>query len=91
MGFKENHNIAVFTTRFVLEENSPLLFVFHHHDNTWQFSGGETNLTDDDFRVISLGEMIEYDNSILELENMPINSEAMRLDEKSNWRITMKN
>jgi hypothetical protein len=35
--------------------------------------------------------MIEYDQSILELENMPINSEAMRLDEKSSWRITVKN
>jgi hypothetical protein len=91
MSFKENLNTAVFTTRFVIEDNSPLLFVFHYDDNTWQFSGGETNLTDDDFRVVSLGEMIEYDKSILELENMPINSEAMRLDEKSSWRITVKN
>jgi hypothetical protein len=91
MYFKQNLNTAVVTTRFVVENNSPILFVFHYDDNTWQFSGVEANLTDEDFRVVSLGEMIEYDQSILELENMPINSEAMRLDEKSSWRITVKN
>ena len=89
--FKENLNTAVFTTRFVIEGNSPILFVFHYDDGSWQFSGSEENLSDQDYRVISLKEIIEYDKSIVELAEMPINSQAMRLNTNSPWRIINKN
>ena len=81
----------MFTTRFVIEGNSPILFVFHYDDGSWQFSGSEENLSDQDYRVISLKEIIEYDKSIVELAEMPINSQAMRLNTNSPWRIINKN
>jgi hypothetical protein len=89
--FKESLNTAVFTTRFVIDDNSPILFVFHYDDGSWQFSGAEENLSDSDFRIVSLGEILKHDDSIKELASMPINSEAIRLTRKSAWRITVKN
>ena len=89
--FKENLNTAVFTTKFVIEENSPILFVFHYDDGSWQFSGTEENLSDEDYRIVSLQEMIEHDKSIHELGDMPINSQASRSNSKSPWKIINKN
>ena len=91
MAFKESLNTAVFTTRFVIEENASILNVFHFDDGSWQFSGTEDNLSDEDFRVVSLGEIIEYDDSVVELSDMPINSEAKRLNRISPWRVSIKN
>jgi hypothetical protein len=91
MVFKEKLNTAVFTTRFVLEKSSSILIVFHFDDGNWQFSGIEDNLSDDDFRVVSLGEIIELDSTVLELCDMPINSEARRLSRDSPWRISLRN
>ncbi len=89
--FKENNNTAVITTKFVLEGKSPILFVFHFGDGSWQFSGSEKNLSDDDYKVVSLGEIIEIDNSLLEIADMPFGSEAMRINLHSPWRINMEN
>lgn len=89
--FKENNNIAVFTTRFVLENKSPILFVFHFSDGVWQFSGSEKHLSDDDFKVVSLKEIIEIDNSLLEIAHMPLGSEATRLNVSTPWRINTEN
>lgn len=91
MAFKENLNTAVFTTKSVIEENSPILFVFHFDDGSWQFAGAEDNLSDDDFKIVSLGEIIEHDKSVVELGDMPINSDAKRSNPTSPWRISAKN
>jgi hypothetical protein len=89
--FKENHKTPVITTRFVLEENSPILFVFHFGDGVWQFSGSEKNLLDDDYKVVLSGEIIEIDNPLLEIADMPLGSEARRLNFHSPWRINVEN
>lgn len=89
--FKESYNTAVFTTRFVLEKKSPILVVFHFSDGSWQFSGLEKNLCDNDFKVVSLKEIIELDSSLLEIANMPLGSEAKRLNPLSPWRINTEN
>lgn len=89
--FQESLDTAVFTTRFVLEQQSPVLMVYHYDDNCWQFSGKEDNLADEDFKVVSLGEIIELDKSVLDLCDMPINSEETRVDLKSTWRIVVSN
>ena len=89
--FQESLDTAVFTTRFVLERQSPILIAYHYDDGSWQFSGREDNLTDEDFKVVSLGEIIELDKSLLDLCDMPINSEATRLSITSPWRIVVSN
>jgi len=89
--FQESLDTAVFTTRFVLDRQSPILIAYHYDDGSWQFSGREDNLTDEDFKVVSLGEIIELDKSLLDLCDMPINSEATRLSITSPWRIVVSN
>lgn len=84
--FKEDLNTAVITTKFVLERKSPILHVFHYEDDgSWQFSGNEANLGDDDFRVVSLEEIISLDSTVLELADLPLGKEAHRKDITASW------
>ena len=70
--FTESLNTAVFTTKYVLEKNSLILYVYHYEeDGAWQFSGKE-ECNDSDYRIISLEEMINIDKSILELAVLPL-------------------
>lgn len=86
--FKESLNTAVLTTKYILENQSPILFVFHYiEDGMWQFSGSENIITDSDFRIVSLEEIITIDDSVLELINLPLGKEAYRLDRHSPWVI----
>jgi hypothetical protein len=88
--FAESLNTAVFTTKYVIERNSPILYVYHYEeDGAWQFSGKE-DCTDSDYKIISLEEMINIDNSILELANLPLGGEAYRENKDSNWIIRNK-
>ena len=91
MQFKESLNTAVFTTRYVVEESSPILFVYHDDDGSWQFHGGEQEVSDNDMRLVALEEVIKLDKSILELADMPIGSEAMRSDANSSWKVVSSN
>jgi len=85
--FLDNLNTAVFTTKYILEQQSPVLYVYHYKDDgAWQFSGNE-DCHDDDFRVISLEEMINIDKSILELADMPLGFYAKRENISSSWKI----
>jgi hypothetical protein len=86
--FTDNPNTAVITTKFVLEQRSPILHVFHYEDDgSWQFSEEETNLKDEDFRVISLEEIISIDPTILDISDLPLGEEAYRIDIDSPWKI----
>lgn len=85
--FSDNLNTAVFTTKYILKESSPVLYVFHYeNDGAWSFSGYE-DCRDSDYRVISLEEMINIDNSILDLADMPYGYMAKRDDKNFPWII----
>jgi Uncharacterized protein conserved in bacteria len=85
--FSDNPNTAVFTTKYILEQHSPVLSVYHYeNDGAWSFSGCE-KCEDGDYRVISLEEMINIDNSILELADMPLGFCAKRNSITSLWEI----
>jgi hypothetical protein len=87
--FNENMNTAVFTTKSILEKGSPILVVFHYaEDGAWQFSG-EEECIESDFKVISLEEMINIDNSILEIADLPLGYFASRKSKNENWIIEM--
>jgi len=85
--FSDSPNTAVFTTKYVLERNSPVLYVHHYEeDGAWSFFGDE-ECRDDDFRIIALEEMIGIDNSVLELSDMPSGFCAKRKDIASSWQV----
>ena len=85
--FSDNLNIAVFTTKYILEKSSSILYVFHYEDDgAWSFSGHE-DCRNGDYRVISLEEIINIDNSIFDLVDMPCGYLAKRADKNSPWII----
>lgn len=87
--FIENLDTAVFTTKFVLEEKSPIIHVYHFdEDGAWQFSGSEEVGEDEDFRVVSLEEIIRLDSSVLQVSDLPLGYEAHRNYYDSLWVIT---
>jgi hypothetical protein len=85
--FKEKLNTAVFTTKYVIQRNSSILYVYHYENGNWQFSGKENILDDEDYKVISLKEMIEIDPSILEISDLQIGFEAIRKTKNDIWQV----
>ncbi|MCH7403883.1 hypothetical protein ACFOUP_08735 [Belliella kenyensis] len=86
--FQENLDTAVFTTKYVLEKQSPITHVYHYdEDGAWQFSGLEEIDNNQDFRVVSLEEIIKLDGSILEISDLPLGYEAFREKPGSSWEI----
>jgi hypothetical protein len=81
----ENTNVYVFTTQFVLKNNSPIVTVYLDDDGDWQFLGKESNLKEEDAMVVSLQEIINFDPSIQQVLSLPIGSKAYRLDKDSAW------
>jgi len=89
--FTESLGLAVFTTRYVIEQGAPILYVYHCNDGSWQFNGEESSLTDEDYRVISLGEVLAIDDTLNELINMPLGFEALRKTKNDKWEIVSSN
>lgn len=85
--FQDDLNTAVITTKYILEGKSPILSVFHYDDGSWQFSGPEEDLPDDDYRVLSLEEIIKMDSSVLELADLPYEGEAHRETKGAPWKL----
>lgn len=78
---------AVFTTKYVLESCSDIIFVSHDDDGYWQFQGSENIISDDDIKLVRLDEILEIDPSIKLLGNMDRGFEAHRLNKNSEWKI----
>jgi conserved domain protein len=78
-------NMAVITTRFVLENKTPILHVFHYEDGFWQFSGAEINLMDEDYKIVSLEEIIKIDRSIQNILDLSLGEEAYRKNIEEPW------
>jgi hypothetical protein len=85
--FEDDLNTAVITTRFVLIDKSPILNVFHYEDGFWQFSGPEDDLRDDDYKIISLEEIINIDPTVLEVSDLPYRGKAYRETVSHEWKI----
>lgn len=87
--FNENLNTAVITTKYILEDDRPILYVFHYEeDGAWQFSGDEQDIKDADYRITSLQEMINIDISISEIADLPLGKMAYRRSSKDSWAIS---
>jgi hypothetical protein len=87
--FKEGLNTAVFTTRFVIDDNTLITNIFHYEDGSWQFNGDQDQLTDSDYKIISLGEAIMIDDTITEVSDMPTGYHAFRNSKSLNWTIEL--
>ena len=82
-----NKNQYVFSTRFVIYENSEIIRIIHEENGDWQFLGCEEELKESDGVVVSLGEMMDLDNSLNIVESLPVGKQALRKDKQSPWYI----
>ncbi|MCC9601264.1 DUF4262 domain-containing protein [Stieleria sp. JC731] len=82
--FLEAKNAAVYTTRQVIEEDHPVLYVSHDEDGDWQFLCGTTD-DPKDCRIVGLEQIVEDHPSVAKLADLRIGANAERKDESSPW------
>lgn len=83
--FTDVENTAVFTTRQVVNQGMPILYVSHDEDDgAWQFHhGGNVNI--EDAMIVSLEMMISLDNTLNELFDLPLGWIATRKSINDYW------
>jgi len=80
-------NLAVITTKFVLENKSPIVSVFKDKEGDWQFFGNENNILEEDAKVVSLEEIIKIDSSVKNILAINNGSHAWRESINDEWKI----
>lgn len=82
--FREERNLAVFTTRRVLE-GLPILRVIHEADGDWQFLC-DTTYEQEDLKIVALEELTKRDPTLNELFQLNYGWQAQRLVEAAEWQ-----
>ena len=75
--FPDPQERSVYTTRFVLDDDLPILLVSHDPDGEWEFLCGTTD-NPKDSRQVMLSEMVELDPRVLEVADLPVGWRAFR-------------
>jgi hypothetical protein len=83
--FTEKRNVAVFTLRQIIHSNKPILFVSHEiEDGAWQFLTGEV-VSESDLMIVELEEILEHDQTLNALFDLPEGWEATRNSINEKW------
>ncbi len=83
--FSDTENKAVFTCNHVTDKKSPILYVEHDSEGDWQFLCGKNDHTEKNAKVISLKQVVELDNTLNDLYEMPIGIGAERINIGEKW------
>ena len=88
--FREEKNLAIFTTRQWLELNKPIVRVVHDTDGDWQFLTGDQ--MPEDIRLVALEEMVTRDQTLNEVFDLDYGHSAERAFIGREWvRSKMEN
>ena len=79
---------AVFTTKYVLERQSPIVYVSHDENGDWQFFGKEQNITEEDARVIAFGEILKISPLVEKILWITERMQAW-LSETNEWQTSL--
>ena len=86
--FDQSAITSAITTRQVLDRLSDIRVVIHYKgDGSWAFLCGTTEATLDG-KVISMGEAVGLDDSLLEIADLPRGWRAERIDRENKWTRT---
>lgn len=88
--FKESLKTIVFTSKYVVMQNSPIVYVAHHEDGAWEF-WGEQIIDESEIMLVTLEQIIKKDISILELADLPVEFSAQRKSKDNDWILLPKN
>ncbi len=84
--FREERNLAAFTTRQWLELHKPILRVVHDIDGDWQFLTGDQ--MPEDIKVVALEQLVLRDKTLNEVFNLGYGEAAERDAVDGNWTRT---
>jgi hypothetical protein len=79
-------NTAVFTTRFVIAENSPILYVTCDSDGDWHFMGDD-DVTEEDAKLVSIKNILDLDNTLKDLPPLEEGYRAIRESKDDEWEL----
>lgn len=82
------NNVAVITTKYVIENESPIVLVFKDIEGDWQFFGKEENIGEEDGRVVSLSEILDIDPSIEDILWIDNGTQAWREGYDKEWKYS---
>jgi hypothetical protein len=82
--FRDPPDRRVLTTRFVVEKGFPILVVSRDSQGEWEFLCGTTNKKKD-AREILLGEVLDYDEAVAQVADLPAAWRAFRDAPDSPW------
>lgn len=85
--FDQAENVACITVKQVVNGSAPILIVVHDaEDHDWQFLTGQT-FTMDDAMIVSMGEIVSLDPTLLDIGTMPPGHTATRVAVGEPWNI----
>lgn len=79
-------DLAVITTRFVIHEKSPITSVYLDDEGDLQMLGDE-EVQVEDAMVVSLGSMLELDNTLLTLPPLEYGNHFVRVEVGAHWHL----
>jgi len=83
---RDKGNFDVLSTRFVLFEKDPIIYVYYQEEEgLWEFIGSHS-LEESDYIVVSIDELLEVDLTILELVDLMTDTYAYRESKDVKWR-----
>jgi hypothetical protein len=91
MKFNDEPNVMVITTKRIIDKVAKVTLVFHDEDDgMWQFLDGIDN-DENGAAIISLQEMVNIDNSVEEVADLPLGWVAWRDDSQPLWNRQVNN
>lgn len=87
--FDISSDSVVVTSTYVVKGNMPILYVSHEIDEEgeplWQFHCGNCDYDMEKMLLVSLNNILELDQSLSELAELPVGSVARRASENEGW------
>ena len=83
--FDHAQNVAAITTQQVVKESFPILMVVHYQDDdSWAFTCGTTNKSED-LMVVGMGQAVNLDPTLYSIADLPPGWSAVRESVNSEW------
>lgn len=83
---EEDDNRVCITTRYVVDDNSPIVYVAYDEDGDWQFFGAD-QIEESDAVVWSVKQIRAHDSTLKNLPDLQKGQSAVRDNVNGLWRI----
>jgi len=91
MSININKNTVALSSKYVILNKSPIVYITVHDDGVWEFWGNEV-VDEKEIMVVTVGQIIEIDPSINEIINaIGVGFAATRSVVDKKWKIVSKN